>query len=77
MARIRCKYIGCNFLDQGVCSATVIELDPDEGCLTFTQVGDPFEDDDDWDDDDLDGYEEWDDEDDYSDSLYDDDDDDY
>ena len=48
MARIRCKYIGCAFLDNGICSATTIELDPDEGCLTYSQLGDPF-DDDDWD----------------------------
>lgn len=74
MARIRCKYIGCTFLDEGLCTATTIELDPDEGCLTFNQIGDPFDDDDDWDDnDDLDGYEEWDDEDEFSESLYEDD----
>jgi hypothetical protein len=70
MARIRCKYIGCTFLDEGLCSAPTVELDPDEGCLTFTQVGDPFEDDEDWDGDDLDGYEEWDDDDEYGSSSY-------
>jgi hypothetical protein len=75
MARIRCKYVGCTFLDEGLCSATTIQLDPDEGCLTFTQVGDPFDDDEDWGgNDDLDGYDEWDDEEDYNDSLYGDDD---
>jgi hypothetical protein len=74
MARIRCKYIGCIYLDQGICSSPVIELDPDEGCMTFSQMGDPFEDDDDWDDDDLDGYEEWDDDEDFDGPLYDDDD---
>ncbi len=75
MARIRCKYSGCTFLDTGLCTATSIELDPDEGCLTFNQLGDPF-DDDEWDDDDLEGYEEWDDDedDDLSDSLLDEDD---
>ena len=73
MARIRCRYVGCNFLDEGLCSAPIIELDPDEGCLTFVQLGDPFEDDEDWDDDELEGYDEWDD-DDFDDSLYDDDD---
>jgi hypothetical protein len=76
MARIRCKYIGCAYLDQGLCAAPVIELDPDEGCMTFTQIGDPYDDDDDWDEDDLDGYQEWDD-DDFDDPLYDDDDDDF
>ena len=73
MARILCKYRGCTFLDGGVCSAIKIELDPDEGCLTFTQLGDPF-DDDYWDDnEDLDGYDEWDD-DDFEEDLYEDED---
>ena len=71
MARIRCKYIDCTFLEDGICSATSIELDPDEGCLTYAQLGDPFEDDD-WDEEEeLDGYEEWDD--DEEDILFDDD----
>jgi len=65
MARIRCNYIGCKFLDDGICSATTIELDPDEGCLTFSQLGDPSEDDEWTDEDDLEGYEEWDEDDDY------------
>ena len=73
MARIRCKYIDCTFLDAGICSAIAIELDPDEGCLTFSQLGDPF-DDDEWDDEEeMDGFDEWDD-DDFSNSLYDEDD---
>jgi len=73
MARIRCRYVGCAFLDNGICSATIVEIDPDEGCVTFSQPDDPFEDED-WDDiDDLDGYDEWDDDDDFSDTLYDDD----
>jgi hypothetical protein len=75
MARIRCKYIGCVYLDNGDCTATLINLDPEEGCLTFAQVGDPY--DEEWDlendDEDLDGYDEWDDEEDYGNSLYDDD----
>lgn len=74
MARIHCKYIGCILLENGICSATTIELDPDEGCLTFSQIDDPFEDDD-WDDEEeLDGYDEWDDDEGYDDVLYDDDD---
>lgn len=73
MARIRCRYIGCTFLDSGNCTATIIELDPDEGCLTYTQLDDPFDDDDEWEDDDLDGYDEWDDDDDFDDTLFDDD----
>ena len=39
MPRIRCKYVDCVFLDQGYCSAAVAEIDPDEGCLTFTPEG--------------------------------------
>jgi len=51
MARIQCGYIGCVFLDDGFCSTPTIQLDPDEGCLTFTRRGrQDFEDD--WEDDD-------------------------
>ncbi len=77
MARIRCKYRGCTFLDDGICTATTVNLDPDEGCLTFTLLADPFDDDDEEWEDDLDGYEEWDDEDDdrLSEPLFDDEDD--
>ena len=55
MPRIRCRYLGCIYLDDGNCSAPLIDLDPDEGCQTFTQSGDPFEDE--WDDDE--GYDDW------------------
>ena len=72
MPRIRCLYIGCIHLDNGFCSAPVIELDPDEGCHTFSQTSADIYDDDDWDDDDeLDNWDQeyddddWDDEDDY------------
>ena len=74
MARIRCKYIGCAFLEDGICSATTVELDPDEGCLTFSYLNDPFEDEDNWEDDDMNGYDEWDEDDDLDDSLFEDDD---
>ncbi len=77
MARIRCRYIGCVFLDEGNCTATVINLDPEEGCLTFSQVGDPYEDEE-WEFEDeaeeLEGYDEWDDDEDFDDNLYDDED---
>jgi hypothetical protein len=36
MARIRCHYADCVFLDEGYCSAAAIELDPDTGCATYT-----------------------------------------
>ena len=36
MARIRCKYLECEFLDDNYCSAALVELDSNRGCLTFT-----------------------------------------
>lgn len=36
MARIRCKYLECEFLDENYCSAALVELDSNRGCLTFT-----------------------------------------
>jgi hypothetical protein len=36
MARIRCHYLDCVFLDDGYCSAAAIELDPDTGCATYS-----------------------------------------
>ena len=36
MARIRCKYLDCVFLDDNYCSAALVELDSNRGCLTFT-----------------------------------------
>lgn len=36
MARIRCHYIDCVFLDDGYCSAAAVEIDPDTGCATYT-----------------------------------------
>jgi hypothetical protein len=36
MPKIRCHYIDCAFLDDGYCSAALIELDPDEGCKTYS-----------------------------------------
>ena len=59
MPRIRCHYVGCMFIEDGFCGAPVIEIDPDEGCRTFMQTGDPFEED--WDEDD--DFENWDEED--------------
>jgi hypothetical protein len=40
MARIRCHYINCVFLDEGYCSAAAVEIDPDTGCATFTESED-------------------------------------
>lgn len=58
MPRIRCHYIDCSFLDEGYCSAAAVEIDPNEGCMTFTPSSDIIPDDD-WDDD-TDELEEWD-----------------
>ena len=64
MPRIRCRYIGCIHLDNGMCSTAIVELDPEEGCRTFTMLEDPFDDDWDEDEDELEGYTDWEDDDD-------------
>ena len=38
MPRIRCRYLDCVFLEEGYCGAAAIELDPDAGCLTYSQT---------------------------------------
>jgi len=38
MPRIRCHYIDCMFLDDGYCGAAAIEVDPDEGCMTYSRT---------------------------------------
>lgn len=37
MPRIHCLYDDCIFLEKGYCSAPSIELDPDDGCLTYSE----------------------------------------
>lgn len=44
MPRIRCRYIDCVYLEDGFCSTPTIDLDPDEGCLKYTRIGDVPED---------------------------------
>lgn len=39
MPRIRCHYADCVFLDEGYCAAAAVELDPEEGCLTYSPAG--------------------------------------
>jgi len=56
MPRIKCHYIDCVFIDEGVCSAAAVELDPDEGCKTYTPAEDTAAVDE-WDDDEE--SEEW------------------
>lgn len=55
MPRVRCHYVDCVFLDDAYCGTAAIEIDPDEGCMTYTRPNEIS--DDDWEDDDL---EEWD-----------------
>ena len=38
MPRIRCHYDDCVFLEEKYCGAAAVELDPDTGCLTYSQV---------------------------------------
>ncbi len=37
MPRIRCRYIDCIYLEAGFCSTDQIDLDPELGCLTYSQ----------------------------------------
>ena len=76
MPKIRCLYVGCIYLESGYCTAPLVNIDPDEGCLTFTQLEDPFDGGDleesDWDDE-LDGFEEWEEDETFDDEWLDDD----
>lgn len=63
MARIRCHYLDCAFLDDGFCSAAQIELDPDEGCMTYSPNEEATADDDLEDTDEEDEWEDLEDED--------------
>ncbi len=37
MPRIRCRYVDCIYLEAGFCGTDQIDLDPELGCLTYTQ----------------------------------------
>jgi hypothetical protein len=52
MPRIRCRYLDCSYLDEGYCGAAAVILDPDEGCLTYTQI-DEVADEAEWEDEEL------------------------
>lgn len=43
MPKIRCHYEDCVFLDDGFCSAAFVEIDPDQGCLTYRPEGEFLE----------------------------------
>jgi hypothetical protein len=40
MTHIICRATFCLFWEEGVCSSEEIEYEPDNGCLTFQDVGD-------------------------------------
>ncbi|HML41144.1 MAG TPA: hypothetical protein PKD23_10710 [Bellilinea sp.] len=56
MPKIRCRYIDCAFLDDGYCSAALVEIDPDSGCNTYSPTAE-VEHEDDWDEEEE--LEEW------------------
>ncbi|MEK7324324.1 MAG: hypothetical protein AAB217_03590 [Chloroflexota bacterium] len=59
MPRIRCHYEDCVFLEEKYCGAAAVEIDPDAGCLTYSQVDEPAaETADDWEEDVLEEEEE-------------------
>lgn len=63
MPRIRCLYEECVFLSKGLCIATSVEIDPDEGCLTYSEESEAFVEEILFDDDDdLDYEDDWEDE---------------
>ncbi|MDF1499807.1 MAG: hypothetical protein P1P76_04990 [Anaerolineales bacterium] len=55
MPRIRCRYLDCVFLEDGYCGTSSVDLDPDEGCLTYTHLADVAEDED-WEEDELEEF---------------------
>jgi hypothetical protein len=67
MPRIKCHYVDCVFIDEGLCSAAAVELDPDTGCVTYSPAngaaaaaaGDKWEEEeaDEWEDEETDGEE--------------------
>lgn len=67
MPRIRCRYVDCVFLEDGFCGAAAVEVDPDEGCLTYSHIEDVSADET-WDEEEMDEI--WEDEDE---ELYEDD----
>ncbi len=58
MPKIRCHYEDCEFLDDGFCSAALVELDPDKGCLTYQPTADSIPEEP-WDSDDDEEVDEW------------------
>ena len=69
MPKIRCRYIDCAFLDEGYCSAALIEVDPDAGCLTYSPTAEADREDD-WDEEELEEWEEIEEEDDDDEDIW-------
>jgi hypothetical protein len=40
MTHIICRATSCVFWEQGVCTSEEIEYEPDDGCLTYQDIGD-------------------------------------
>jgi hypothetical protein len=49
MPKIRCRYYDCVYVEDGICGAAAVEIDPDDGCLTYARLEDGPEDED-WED---------------------------
>lgn len=43
MPKIRCFYDDCIYLAKGYCEAPSVELDPEDGCLTYSDDPDDLE----------------------------------
>ncbi|MEW6716426.1 MAG: hypothetical protein AB1345_02820 [Chloroflexota bacterium] len=60
MPRVRCHYIDCVFLEEGkYCAAANIDLDPDLGCLTYSEEIATIEDDEEEEEEDIDEWEDF------------------
>ncbi len=58
MPKIRCHYNDCAFLDEGYCSAAMVELDPDAGCKTYSPTAET-PDENEWEEEEDEETEEW------------------
>jgi len=54
MPRVRCRYVDCVFLENGYCGAAAVEIDPDEGCLTYSHI-DEVPADEEWEEEEVEG----------------------
>ena len=50
MPKVKCRYYDCVYLEDNICGAAAVELDPEEGCLTYKRLDEVS--DEDWDDED-------------------------